>query len=86
MAAGCWLLAVRCWLMSDDIGALEDSAVVAFQVCLLQLHAISVLFELLLNPLGTLLVGLAVHGARTKTALGSTEGVCRVGIELNVDY
>ena len=59
----------------DDVGALEDSAVVAFQVCFLQFHLIAVLHELLPYPLATLLVRLAVHGARSETALCGAEGV-----------
>ena len=74
--SGFWLLAISFWgLAGDDIGAFEDGTVVAFEVGFLQFHLIAVLFELLLNPLGTLLVGLAVHDTRTKVALGSTEGV-----------
>jgi hypothetical protein len=80
-----WLLSAVCSLTGDDIRAFKDGAVVAFQVGFLQFHTISVLFELLLNPLSTLLVCFAVHGARPKTALGCTEGIRRVCIELNVD-
>ena len=70
----------------NDIGTLKNSTVVAFQVGFLKLYLIAVLFELLLNPLGALFVGLAVHNAWPKVALGSAESVGRIGIELDVDY
>ena len=59
--------------MSDDIGTLQDSTVIAFQISFLQLHGVSILFELLLNPLGTQFMCLTIHRARTEGTLGSTE-------------
>ena len=59
----------------NDIGALEDSAVIAFEVGFLHFHLITILLELLPNPLSALFVGLAVHDTRTIAALGSTEQI-----------
>ena len=70
----------------NDIGTLKNGTIVAFEVGFLQLHIVAVLFELLLNPLCALFVGLAVHNAWPKVALGSAESVGRIGIELDVDY
>jgi len=64
---------------------MKDGAIVASQVSLLQGYLIAIPLELLLNPLGTLLVGLAVHGTGTKGTLCCTEGIGRVGIELDAD-
>ena len=69
--------------MSDNVGALEDGAVVAFEVGFLQFYLIAVLAELLLNPLSAPFVSLAVHGTRTKIALGCAESISRIGIKLD---
>ena len=82
-----WLLAVSCLLLAgDDIRAFKDGAVVAFQVGLLQLNLIAILTKLLLYPFAATLVGLAIHGTGAEVALGSTESVGRIGIELDADY
>ena len=81
------LLGVRLWVLSgDDIRAFKDGAVVAFQVGLLQLNLIAILTKLLLYPFAATLVGLAIHGTGAEVALGSTESVGRIGIELDADY
>ena len=67
--------------LSYDIRALQDGAVIAFQVGFLHTDLIAILLEFLPNPLCTLFVGLTIHRTRAKRALGSTEFISRVGIK-----
>jgi hypothetical protein len=64
---------------------MKDGAVVASQVGLLKRHVVAITLELLLYPGSTTVMGLAIHGARSEGTLGGTEGIGRVGIELNSD-
>ena len=69
--------------MGDDVGTLKNSAVIAFQVGLLQLYVTAVLAELVGNPLGTTLVRLTIHGTWAEVTLLLTKEKSRVGIELD---
>ena len=68
-------------ITGDDVRGSEHGAVVAFEQGLLggDTHAIGL--ELLHDPCATVVVGLAVHGARAKVALGLAEGVGTVCTE-----
>ena len=73
-------------MLGNDIGAFENGTVVATEVGFLQLYLIAVLLELLLYPLATALMSLAIHGAWAKVALLLTEEIGRVGTELDLHH
>ena len=60
---------------------MQDRAIVAFQFTFLRHDGHSVSFELVDNPLLTIIMGFTVHGTRTEVALLLTEQIGTVGIE-----
>ena len=71
--------------LGNDIRGLEHRAVVAFQIGFLKRHLIAILRKLFFYPLGTKLVGIAVHGARPEVALLLAEGIGGIGRKLYLD-
>lgn len=63
----------------NDIGTLQRCAVVASERGLLGRNLATELLKLLDNPLGTQLMGIAVHRAGTEIALRLTIGIGGIG-------
>ena len=69
------------FVFGHDVGGMQHGAVIAFHIRFLCGHIASKLLEFTDNPIGTLLVRLAIHGTRAKVALCLDESVSRVGVE-----
>ena len=68
-------------IAGNDVGGTEHRAVVAFEQGFLGSYTHAIGLELLHDPCTTVFVGLAVHGARTKFALGLAESEGAVSTE-----